>query len=194
MNLPAMTMMKAMVFLVAIGATGALPLAKVHVKFVSPPHIYEHGITTDGDRTIDQKSFVSIGRRSATGGSREYGQRLRSTNNAPFYIKPENAESLWPVGVFIPPIDVNDLGYSSHEARHATPDFSNGLQYHDPYLLTGEKAMIAVKYLYGQGELFYDDIPHERALLRNQEERKQNGLHGHILKSLRPSSAFYRKA
>lgn len=70
----------------------------------------------------------------------------------------------------------------------------NITEYHDPYLLTGEKAMIAVKYLYGQGELFYDDIPHERALLRNQEERKRNGLHGHILKSLRPSSPFYRKA
>lgn len=103
-----------------------------------------------------------------------------------------------------------------------TPDFSNGLgekalsqsnvfsknfherdiilpldnvtAYHDPYLLTGEKAMLAVKYLYGQGELFYDDIPHERALLRNQQERRQNGLHGHILKSLRPTSPFYRRS
>ncbi|XP_053972627.1 uncharacterized protein LOC128873243 isoform X2 [Hylaeus volcanicus] len=186
--------MKAVVFLVAIAATRALPLSKVHVKFVSPPHIYEHGITTDGDRTIDQRSYVSIGRRSATGNPRQFGHRLRSTNNnVPVYIKPENAESLWPVGVFIPPVDINDLGYSSHESKHVTPDFSNGLEYHDPYLLTGEKAMLAVKYLYGFGELFYDDIPHERALLRNQEERRQNGLHGHILRSLRPSSPFYRK-
>lgn len=50
--------------------------------------------------------------------------------------------------------------------------------------------MLAVKYLYGQGELFYDDIPHERALLKNQEERRRNGLHDHILRSLRPSSPF----
>ncbi|XP_076176843.1 uncharacterized protein LOC143151517 isoform X2 [Ptiloglossa arizonensis] len=186
--------MKAVVFLVAIAATRALPLSKVHVKFISPPHIYEHGITTDGDRTIDQRSYVSIGRRSATGNSRQFGQRLGSTNNnIPVYIKPENAESLWPVGVFLPPVDINDLGYSSHESRHTTPDFSDGLEYQDPYLLTGDKAMLAVKYLYGQGELFYDDIPHERALLRNQEERRQNGLHDHILKSLRPSSPFYRK-
>lgn len=56
------------------------------------------------------------------------GQRLRNKDIVtPIHIKPENAESLWPVGVFIPPIDINDLGYSSQESRHATPDFSNGL-------------------------------------------------------------------
>lgn len=74
-----------------------------------------------------------------------------------------------------------------------TPDFSNGLEYHDPYLLTGDDAALAVKYLYGRGELFYDDFPHERALLRNQEQRRLNGLHDHVLSSLRPSSMFYRK-
>lgn len=57
------------------------------------------------------------------------GQRLRNKANiVPLCIKPENAESLWPVGVFIPPVDINDLGYSSQEStRHTTPDFSNGL-------------------------------------------------------------------
>lgn len=191
----AMSTMKIVVFLVAIAATRALPLSKVHVKFISPPHVYEHGITTDGDRTIDQRSYVSIGRKSATGNAKEYGQRLRNKDIvAPIHIKPENAESLWPVGVFIPPIDINDLGYSSQESRHATPDFSNGLEYHDPYLLTGEEAMLAVKYLYDQGELFYDDIPHERALLKNQEERRRNGLHDHILRSLRLTSSFSRKS
>lgn len=185
--------MRAVVFIVAVAATGAMPLTKVHVKFVSPPHTYEHGITTDGDRTIDQRSYVSIGRRSTTGRPKDFGQRLPNFN-VPRYIKPENAEALWPVGVFIPPVDINDLGYSSHESRHVTPDFSDGLEYHDPYLITGRKAMQLVKYLYSRGELFYDDIPHERALLRNQEERTRNGLHGHILKSLRPTSPFYGHA
>lgn len=55
------------------------------------------------------------------------GQRLHNKGNVAPYIKPENAESLWPVGVFIPPVDINDLGYSSRESRHMTPDFSNGL-------------------------------------------------------------------
>ncbi|KAF3424254.1 hypothetical protein E2986_03724 [Frieseomelitta varia] len=151
------------------------------------------GLLFCGDRTIDQRSYISIGRRSTTGSPKEFGQRLRNKANiVPLYIKPENAESLWPVGVFIPPVDINDLGYSSQESRHTTPDFSNGLEYHDPYLLTGEEAMLAVKYLYSQGELFYNDIPHERALLRNQEERRRNGLHDHILKSLRPTSPFWK--
>ncbi|XP_029041646.1 uncharacterized protein LOC114875478 isoform X2 [Osmia bicornis bicornis] len=188
-----MITMKTVFFLVAIAATKALPLSKVHVKFISPPHIYEHGITTDGDRTIDQRSYVSIGRRSASGNPRDFGQRLGNKGISSVDIKRENIESLWPIGVFIPPIDINDLGYSSRESRHMTPDFSNGLTYHDPYLLTGKKAMLTVKYLYGQGELFYDDIPHERALLRNQEERRRNGLFDLILRSLRTSSPFSRK-
>jgi len=28
-----------------------------------------------------------------------------------------NAESLWPVGVFLPPVNVNDLGYSWYETQ-----------------------------------------------------------------------------
>lgn len=63
----------------------------------------------------------------------------------------------------------------------------------DPYLLTGHQAAMAVKYLYGMGELFFDHIPHVRALLRNQEERRLNGLHENILASLNPTSPFHRK-
>lgn len=193
---------KALILLSVIATIEALPIANVHVKFVSRPHVYEHGITTDGDRTIFQKSFVSIGRRSIPSNSqRRFGDRLHIDNLQQIpeigkygaIIKPENAESLWPVGVFLPPISVNDLGYSSRESAHMTPDYSNGLEYHDPLLLTGAEAMMAVKYLYGRGELFYDDFPHVRAILRNQEERRQNGLHDNILHSLRPTSPFYKK-
>ncbi|KAK2587469.1 hypothetical protein KPH14_003173 [Odynerus spinipes] len=198
-----MSQTKALILLSVIATIEALPIANVHVKFVSRPHVYEHGITTDGDRTIFQKSFVSIGRRSIPSNSqRRFGERLGVDNFQQIpeigkyggvVIKPENAESLWPVGVFLPPIDVNDLGYSSRESRHMTPDYSNGLEYHDPLLLTGREAMMAIKYLYGRGELFYDDFPHVRAILRNQEERRENGLHDHILHSLRPSSPFYKR-
>ena len=66
-------------------------------------------------------------------------------------------------------------------------------EYFDPFLLTGEEADYAVRYIYGRGELFFTDYPHVRALLRNQEERRQNGLPTHILSSLRPESPFYRK-
>ncbi|XP_015172742.1 PREDICTED: uncharacterized protein LOC107064511 isoform X2 [Polistes dominula] len=196
---------KALVLLSVIATIEALPIANVHVKFISRPHVYEHGITTDGDRTIYQKSFVSIGRRSISSNpQRQFGERINidpnlQQQNFPeigkyaTIIKPENAESLWPVGVFLPPIDGNDLGHGSQQSRHMTPDYSNGLEYHDPLLLIGPEAMMAVKYLYGRGELFYDDFPHVRAILRNQEERRLNGLHGHILNSLRPSSPFYKR-
>ncbi|KAI4494646.1 hypothetical protein M0804_000847 [Polistes exclamans] len=170
-------MTKALVLLSVIATIEALPIANVHVKFVSRPHVYEHGITTDGERiNIDpnsQQSFPEIGKYATV-------------------IKPENAESLWPVGVFLPPIDGNDFSHNPQESRHITPDYSNGLEYHDPLLLIGTEAMMAVKYIYGRGELFYGDYPHVRAILRNQEERRLNGLHGHILNSLRPSSPFYK--
>lgn len=92
--------------------------------------------------------------------------------------------------IFAKRISKNNLTFESREEKTSC-DIS---EYHDPYLLTGEEAMLAVKYLYDQGELFYDDIPHERALLKNQEERRRNGLHDHILRSLRLTSSFFRKS
>ncbi|XP_043287259.1 uncharacterized protein [Venturia canescens] len=171
--------------LLSVTATTAAPLASVHVKFVSPPHVYEHGLTTDGGATISQQSYLSIGRRIP----RQFGQKIGRV------VTTKNAEALWPLGLFVGPIDVNDLGFSSGDshARHVTPDFSNGLEIPDPLLLRGAAAMRAINFLYGRGELFYDDFPHVRAVLRNQEERRRNGLGGNILGSLRPVSPFYRK-
>ncbi|XP_012278351.1 uncharacterized protein LOC105698572 [Orussus abietinus] len=192
-----MSMLKLLGLLLPIAVTTAAPLSSVHVKFVSPPHTYEHGLTTDGGNTIAQKSFLSIGRRDPAKYSGEFGKRIQERQGVFGHqrvVTPENAESLWPTGLFLPPIDINDLGYSSQDTgKHMTPDFSNGLEHPDPLLLTGEQAMLAVKYIYGRGELFYNDFPHVRALLRNQDERLANGLHGHILSSLRPQSPFYRK-
>lgn len=34
-----------------------------------------------------------------------------------------NVESLWPVGVFLPPNDINDLGYSWQETQHGFSSF-----------------------------------------------------------------------
>ncbi|XP_015593212.1 uncharacterized protein LOC107266828 isoform X1 [Cephus cinctus] len=200
-----MLMLRALGVLLSIATIRAAPLASVHVKFVSPPHTYEHGLTTHDGNTIAQKSYLSVGRRNLS--KDQHGTVLLSKNLEQTeytgrrtgrilrgrVIKPENAESLWPIGVFIPPVDTNDLGYSSQDAAgHMTPDFSNGLEHPDPFLLTGEEAALAVKLIYGRGELFWDNYPHVRALLRNQEERIRNGLQGHILSSLRPDSPFYR--
>ncbi|KAL6441504.1 hypothetical protein ACFW04_003584 [Cataglyphis niger] len=186
--------------LLVVSMVSSLPLANVHVKFVSPSNVHEHSITTDGDRTLAQKSFISIGRRSSTKRSKDLDYNYRTTTNLRRnYVQQtipitssENAESLWPVGVFLPPIDINDLGYSWHEVQRGLPDFYK-LEGRDPYLLTGHEAMMAVKYLYGLGELFFDDYPHTKALLRNQEERRLNGLHGQVLGSLNPRSPFHRQ-
>lgn len=37
-----------------ITASTAAPLASVHVKFISPPHIYEHQLTTDGNKSMEK--------------------------------------------------------------------------------------------------------------------------------------------
>lgn len=154
-----------------------------------------------------QNSFISIGRRSTAKYSKDLGDyfilwfiftdynyrtSLRQNHLRQVITNSENAESLWPVGVFLPPIDVNDLGYSWQEVQRDFPNFYKPL-HRDPYLLTNHEALMAVKYLYGLGELFFDDYPHARALLRNQEERRLNGLHGHVLGSLNPRSPFHRK-
>ncbi|KAL6265450.1 hypothetical protein P5V15_002246 [Pogonomyrmex californicus] len=192
------TQIRVILLFLTVTVASSLPLANVHVKFVSPPDVYEHSITTDGDRTVAQKSFISIGRRSTAKHSNDldYNYRTNLRQNHLRQVVPitssGNIESLWPVGVFLPPIDVNDLGYSWDEARHSHPNFYKS-QGRDPYLLTNREAIMAVKYLYGLGELFFDDYPHARALLRNQEERRLNGLHGHVLSSLNPRSPFYRK-
>ncbi|XP_070163257.1 uncharacterized protein [Polyergus mexicanus] len=184
--------------LFAVSMVSSLPLANVHVKFVSPSNVHEHSITTDGDRTLAQKSFISIGRRSSTKRSKDLDYNYRTSLRRNHVQQPipitrsENVESLWPVGVFLPPIDINDLGYSWHEVQRSLPNFYK-LGGQDPYLLTGREAMMAVKYLYGLGELFFDDFPHAKALLRNQEERRFNGLHGQVLGSLNPRSPFRRQ-
>ncbi|XP_066594849.1 uncharacterized protein [Prorops nasuta] len=177
---------------ISLLAVQSAPLARVHVKFVSPPDIFEHGFTTDGDRTIEQKSFVSIGRRSAFP-LIDFGQRLKQQkpSSKNIFVNPPKTQFLRPTEFYSSHVDVNNLGFSSRNTEHVTPDFSNGLDYPDPLLLIGEEAMLAIKYLYGKGELFFTDIPHVRAILQNQEERRRNGLTLNRLGSLRRASPFY---
>ncbi|GLV37089.1 hypothetical protein CBL_02080 [Carabus blaptoides fortunei] len=100
-------------------------------------------------------------------------------------------EEFWPPASFFPypSVTIYDVSF---ERGHITPDYSNGLEYPDPLLLRGKNALIAAKYLYGRGPLFYHQIPHIRALLRNQQERRANGLDGNNLSSNRRGSPFYR--
>ncbi|KAJ3657970.1 hypothetical protein Zmor_009743 [Zophobas morio] len=86
--------------------------------------------------------------------------------------------------------NTNSLTFEEH-GGHITPDFSNGLDYPDPLLLTGSAAKRAVAYLYRK-PLFFEDIKHLDALLHKQDERRRNGLSGNKLGSLRPHLPFYR--
>ncbi|KAJ8956169.1 hypothetical protein NQ318_020720 [Aromia moschata] len=83
------------------------------------------------------------------------------------------------------------LTFNIEKNGHVTPDFSNGLDYPDPLLLTGLAAKRAVSYLYSK-ELFFGDIPHVRLVLQNQRHRSANGLSGNRLGSLRDQSPFFR--
>lgn len=60
----------------------------------------------------------------------------------------------------------------------------------DPYLVTGAEAKQKVNHLFMK-RLFWKDIKHENMLLRNQQERRENGLSDMVLGSNRPSSPFY---
>ncbi|RZC34276.1 uncharacterized protein BDFB_006912, partial [Asbolus verrucosus] len=84
----------------------------------------------------------------------------------------------------------NSLIFEEHRG-HVTPDFSNGLSYPDPLLLTGRAAKRAASVLYRK-PLFFEEINHVESLLSNQEQRRRSGLAGNKLGSLRPHLPFYR--
>lgn len=86
----------------------------------------------------------------------------------------------------------NTLPVEIHKNGHFTPDYSDGLAYPDPYLLLGSRAKQVANYLYSK-ELFFNDIPHLRALKHNQEERIKNGLEPKKLGSLRGGLPYSRE-
>ncbi|PSN33795.1 hypothetical protein C0J52_19501, partial [Blattella germanica] len=102
-------------------------------------------------------------------------------------------ESMWPNGVFLPPDDEIQSLLDLHHIGIADTTFQTlDDDEEDPLLLTGSKAISVVTLLLSHGELFFDEIPHSRALLRYQQGRINNGLSGDRLGSNRPESPFYR--
>ncbi|CAG2058031.1 unnamed protein product [Timema podura] len=91
------------------------------------------------------------------------------------YIAPAHAVTF----TYITPVTDQALPYQQEE------------EIDDPVLITEEEAKIFFKY-YGMRELFFGDVPHERALMMDQEIRRRNGLEGVRLGSNRPESPFYR--
>ncbi|KAF2901527.1 hypothetical protein ILUMI_04648, partial [Ignelater luminosus] len=102
-----------------------------------------------------------------------------------------NNEIAWQNGVYLAASPVHGVNVEIGRGGHLTPDFSNGLDYADPYLVTGLAAQAIAKLLYSH-ELFFTDYPHVSALLKYQQLRRDNGLEGHRLGSIRRESPFYR--
>ncbi|XP_014232446.1 uncharacterized protein LOC106656202 [Trichogramma pretiosum] len=178
----------------------ASPLARFHLKILRHPHVEEHGYAIEGNRIISQQSYVSVGRTRSHSGAivpRLTFTDLRSGNNLYHHPVNYNYQRIIPLPKLLHFSDGTiDESYDS-EDRYSSPDFSNGLDYPDPLLLRGDAALRAVSYIYGRGQLYYGDVPHTRALLRLQAERRQNGLRDNLLSSLRPGSPwldYYRPA
>ncbi|VEN34907.1 unnamed protein product [Callosobruchus maculatus] len=95
------------------------------------------------------------------------------------------------LGIVFPPLRSQPVEIEYDRVGYVSPDFSNGLDYPDPYLKTGPEAKRVADYLYSK-ELFFGEIPHQRALLANQELRKLNGLPPNVLKSIRFYSPFQK--
>ncbi|XP_034946747.1 uncharacterized protein [Chelonus insularis] len=159
----------------------AAPLSSVHVKIFSPPHVYEHQFTTNGQTTVSQNAFLAIGRQVA-----KFGNTI-----SPFGSS-QGVQQFWPAGVFVVPGNDNNYGYKSRIITDRTFDSDNRLDNSDPFLLTGPAAMLAVAYLYGRGGPFFHEIPHEKSLLEKQKDREINGLPGNILGSIRFGHPFCR--
>lgn len=96
----------------------------------------------------------------------------------------------WQNGIYLNSPQYGGVSVEIGRDGHITPDFSDGLAYPDPYLVTGGRALAIAKLLYSN-EMFYNDFPHVSALLRNQQLRRENGLEENRLGSIRPSSPFF---
>ncbi|KAB0799436.1 hypothetical protein PPYR_07316 [Photinus pyralis] len=96
----------------------------------------------------------------------------------------------WQDSIYLNPPEYGGVKVEIGRDGHITPDFSDGLAYPDPYLVTGGRALAIAKLLYSN-EMFYNDFPHVSALLKNQQMRRENGLEEHRLGSSRPSSPFF---
>ncbi|XP_072942006.1 uncharacterized protein [Epargyreus clarus] len=181
-----------------------------HVSVNTPARSFSHGV---GDPLPlrrhayqQQGSFRQL-RRPATsqtqGGSRGYPKEKPSTPfrnedipqinipvlpPSPYKVDSPDPESLWPDGLFLPPI--NPPRFEAH--RRSDSGNPEGLDPLDPYLLEGSEAISAVRKASLHGHLYFHDIPHIKSLLDNQELRTKNKLKPHRIGSIRHTWPYNR--
>ncbi|XP_028041056.1 uncharacterized protein LOC114251073 [Bombyx mandarina] len=103
---------------------------------------------------------------------------------SPYKVDSPDPESLWPEGLFLPPIPPPRFTIG----RRSDAESEN----FDPYLLEGSEAVAAVQRAKDHGHLYFHEIPHIQSLFENQELRVKNNLKPHIVGSIRHTWPFNR--
>ncbi|KAG5890809.1 hypothetical protein JTB14_008250 [Gonioctena quinquepunctata] len=134
-----------------------------------------------------RRDIIAVPKSPTTQKPEEVLKRLRRNfRDVEFEIIPNH--ELWTedtLDLVFPPRALSVINFQS--GGYHTPVFSDGLEYPDTFLLTGPQAKRKTNHLYSK-ELFFGDIPHLKILLRNQYERKYNGLSENRLGSIRINS------
>lgn len=102
---------------------------------------------------------------------------------SPYKVDSPDPESLWPEGLFLPPV-ASRFGFGRR--TDAEPETV------DPYLLEGSEAITAVARAREHGVYYFHDVPHIASLLANQELRTLNDLRPHRVASIRHTWPFNR--
>nr|XP_032512017.1 uncharacterized protein LOC116766307 isoform X1 [Danaus plexippus plexippus] len=105
---------------------------------------------------------------------------------SPYKVDSPDPESLWPVGLFIPPI--KPLHYGT--LKRSDTDKNSEVDKEDPYLIQGSEA-VAASLRAPRGPYFHE-IPHIKSLLANQQLRIKNNLTPHRLASIRKTWPYNR--
>ncbi|KAL4714490.1 hypothetical protein ACJJTC_017785 [Scirpophaga incertulas] len=109
---------------------------------------------------------------------------------SPYKVDSPDPESLWPEGLFLPPIGPLRFGPISRADNGDKLSVTNYAS--DPYLLQGSDAIAAVQKAEQHGELYFHEIPHIESLHANQELRVKNKLKPHRLGSIRHTWPYNR--
>ncbi|XP_063530778.1 uncharacterized protein LOC134741811 [Cydia strobilella] len=102
---------------------------------------------------------------------------------SPYKVDSPDPESLWPEGLFLPPVSASRSGFGRR--TDAEPETV------DPYLVLGSEAIAAVGRARQHG-VYFHDVPHVESLLALQRLRARLRLRPHRLASIRHTWPFNR--
>lgn len=124
-----------------------------------------------------------------------YDQTLPILPPSPYKVDSPDPESLWPEGLFLPPIRPYHFGNTLQSIGRRNGGNGQVLSENepvDPYLLEGSEAIEAVARAKDNGFLYFHLIPHIESLMANQKLRIKNKLKPHRIGSIRHTWPYYR--